>query len=75
MEKFEEQASLHKLDSLIYSKHDSTADHRQTLKVGSNELILFDEQALFLFSILRYTLETVKGKELIQRNKKDPIKV
>ena len=34
------------------SKHDNTADHRQTLKVGSNELILFDEQALFSFSIL-----------------------
>ena len=75
MEKFEEQASLHKLDSLINSKFDSTDNHRQSLKAGSNERILFEEQALFLFAVFRHILKTVKGKELVQRNKKDPIMV
>ena len=75
MEKFEEQASLHKLHSLLNSTHDDTEGHRQSLKSNSNELLLFEEQAVFLFLFFWYTLKTVKGKELIQRNKKDLIKV
>ena len=75
MEKFEEQAALHKLDSLINFKFDNTEDHRQSLKAGSNELILFEEQALFLFAVFWHILKKVKGKELVQRNKKDPILV
>ena len=62
MEKFEEQAALHKMDSLINSKFDNTEDHRQTLKAGSNELVLFEEQALFLSAVFRHILKTVKGK-------------
>merc|ERR1711966_196865 len=73
--KFERKAQVHKYKRLLDSEYDDSDTHRKTLKVGSHDLELFEEQTNFLSIVFEHVLRTVKGKDLVRMYPNDPIRL
>ena len=60
---------------MLNSTFDNTEKHRLSLTKDSYDLELFEEQVNFLSIVFKYTLRTVKGKDLVQSYPDDPIQL
>ena len=70
---FQSSAITSGIDSLITSNYTTNDDHKQSLQ--PQDLRLFELRSAFLMRILRYTLKTPKGEDLILHHPNDPIQI
>ena len=60
---------------LLTTNYKDTQAHRLTLTKDSYDLELFEEQVNFLSIVMEYTLQTVKGKDLVRRYPTNPVQL